>query len=264
MNRRIDLFHARTVLSVLLVPGLAALAMGCSSDSSTETATTNSDPKTSTSATGATTTSPAVGEDMRTKRYCEVLQVQITNGNGVADVFNTYPLNECPEDKWKALDPVAIAKDAKVTIATLNGPRYWLMNHIEKAGGAKDLPIKDFGGMEMYRQASVDVGPIVDAQKPYVTHAVDRKTVFVFNAGETVYELTGADGTKYVMQSWSQQKDPTLEEAGLETLGTKLTPPSGWKYAARKLTEELRVDTTQAPAHVLQDDFANSYSQIPG
>lgn len=264
MNRRIELTRTRTALLLVLLTGLAALAMGCSS-SSNGTSTTTAAKNESTTTTASTSTSgPAADMDMRTKRYCEVLLVQITNGNGVADVYNTYPLNECPEDKWKALDPAAIAKEANATVATLNGPRFWLMNHIDKAGGAKDLPIKDFGGLEMYRQASVDVGPIADAQKPYVTHAVDRKTVFAFNAGETVYELTGPDGTRYVMQSWSQQKDAALDEAGLATLGSKLTLPTGWKYEALTLSEDLRIDTTNEPARVLQDDFANSYSQIPG
>jgi hypothetical protein len=105
---------------------------------------------------------------------------------------------------------------------------------------------------------------LAEAAKHYTIHNVDRETVFTFDAGRTVYELTAADGTKYVMQSWSQETDPNLAEAGLTTLASRLHPPAGWIYAPRKLTKPLRVVTTSADAKVLQDDFGNSYSLETG
>ena len=59
------------------------------------------------------------------------------------------------------------------------------------------------------------------------------------------------------MQSWSQQVDPTLEEADLAALGARLQLPAGWSYAARKLTAPLRVVTTSTTAKVLQDELKN-------
>ena len=200
---------------------------------------------------------------MRAKRYCEVLLLEVADGSAVADVYNTFPLNDCPEASWAALDAGAIAKEQDVTLARLNGPRYWLMDHVEKQGGTKALPLESFGGLEMYRQASVDVGPIAQAGKPYTAHAVDRKTVFAFDAGQQVYELTDPDGTRYVMQSWSQQVDPTLVEGDLAGLATRLRLPAGWSFRARTLTKPLRVVTTSSAAKVLQDDLENSYSQLP-
>ena len=88
--------------------------------------------------------------------------------------------------------------------------------------------------------------------------------MFTFDAGQTVYELTGPDGAKYVMQSWSQQIDPMLGESDLVGLSARLQLPSGWTYGARKLTVPLRVVTTTANAVVVQDDLRNSYSLETG
>jgi len=66
----------------------------------------------------------------------------------------------------------------------------------------------------------------------------------------------------YVMQSGSQQVDPTLEESDLSGLGERLELPDGWTFRSLTLTEELRVETVEADAVVLQDDLRNSYSKV--
>jgi hypothetical protein len=232
------------------------LLAGCSSGDDAASGSSTTAPTT----TSPSTTKPAEAS-MRGKRYCEVLLVQPSAGKVTADVYNSYPLNDCPEAQWSALDAKAIATAAGVPVALLNGPRFWLMDRVKKEGGAADLPKKDFGGIEMYRQASVEVSSMADAAVPYRPQSVDRKAVFTFDAGQTVYELTAADGTKYVMQTWSQQKDPSLVESGLASLASRLQLPAGWSYAARKLDAPLVVDTGSQTAKVLQDDLGNSYSQ---
>ena len=157
------------------------------------------------------------------------------------------------------MDAGAIARENTMLIALLNGPRYWLMDTIEKNVAGAELR-KSFGGMEMIQRATVVVGNPIEASKPYTVNSVDRQTVFSFEKGRTVYELTGADGAKYVMQSWSQQIEPTLTEADLATLASRLHLPAGWSYAARTLTAPLRVVTTSTTAKVLQDDLKNTYS----
>ncbi len=233
---------------------LAAGACGSSSGTASSAAT---DPSPTTPATiGATT--------MRGERYCEVLLVNPHDGVISADVYNSYPLNTCPADQWEALDPAALAAEHNAVLAVLNGPRYWLMDEIQKAGDVADLPRATFGGIEMFRQASVEVGDLKAASTPYVAHAVDRRTVFTFAEGQSVYELVDPAGNVYVMQTWSQQKDPTLAEADLAGLAPRLTLPEGWTYRTRTLDAPLVVDTTKASAQVLQDDFGNSYCLVVG
>ena len=74
--------------------------------------------------------------------------------------------------------------------------------------------------------------------------------------------LTSADGRRFVMQSWSQQRDPALSESDLADLGPRLELPAGWTYESVKLDEDLVVGADRSVAEVLQDNLLNSYSLI--
>ena len=192
------------------------------------------------------------------KRYGEVLLVTPGEAGPQATVYNSYPLNDCPAELWSALDPQAIAAENGVAAALLNGPRYWLMNSIEKEPQGPQIT-KNFGGIEMIQQATVLLSSM-NPPAPYTVNEVSRHTVFVFNAGEEVYELIDPDGQRWVMQTWSQVADPNLSRADLPGLAGRLNLPDGWSYEPRVLTETLRVDTRTRRAHVTQDDLTNSYS----
>ncbi|GJO49536.1 hypothetical protein NJB1604_33900 [Mycobacterium marinum] len=200
---------------------------------------------------------PEQVEDLSGKRYGEVLLVEIDESGPQATVYNSFPLNDCPAELWSALDAQALAAENGVAAALLNGPRYWLMNSIEKE--PQGLPeTKSFGGIEMLKQATVQMSSMSPA--PYTVNRVNRHTVFVFNAGAEIYELIDPGGQRWVMQTWSQVVDPNLARADLPGLAARLDLPEGWSYEPRVLAETLRVDTTDRPAHVTQDDLSNSYS----
>ncbi|MFZ1176637.1 MAG: hypothetical protein WAO15_10310 [Mycobacterium sp.] len=196
--------------------------------------------------------------DLAGKRYGEVLLVEVGESGPQATVYNSFPLNDCPAELWSALDPQAIATENGAAAALLNGPRYWLMNRIEKEPQGSQVT-KTFGGIEMIKQATVALSSMNPA--PYTVNEVSRNTVFVFNAGEEVYELIDTDGQRWIMQTWSQVADPNLSRADLPGLASRLELPEGWTYRPRVLTSELRVDTRTQPAHVLQDNVTNSYSR---
>ena len=236
----------RSAVIALAVIGLAT-ANACSSNSSSQTP--------STSSTVATA-------DMRDLRYCEVLLVSLSGTEPIASVYNTYPLNDCPEDTWATLDPQALATQFGANVAMLNGPRHWMINRVEKVGGSTNEKA-DFGGIEMYKQATVPIGSLVDQARPYSPYPVSRSTIFTYNTGTEIFELTSPDGSVFVMQSFSQQKDPTLTLASLPSLADKLELPAGWKFGSRMLAEDLNIVTVKNPAQVLQDNLGNSYSMIP-
>ena len=196
---------------------------------------------------------------MSGKRYGEVLLVTRGEAGPQANVYNSFPLNDCPAELWSALDAQAIATENGAAAALLNGPRYWLMNSIEKQQQGPEIR-KTFGGIEMILQATVLLSSMDPA--PYTTNKVTRHTVFVFNAGEEVYELQDPHGHRWVMQTWSQVVDPELSRADLPKLGDRLKLPDGWSYRPQVLTEQLRVDTTSRAAQVTQDDLTNSYSLV--
>src|ERR1700751_2688239 len=115
--------------------------------------------------------------DVFGKRYGEVLLVGLTESGPEATVFNSFPLNDCPQELWSKLDPQVIASENDAAAALLNGPRYWLMSTIEKvATGTPET--KTFGGIEMLRQATVQLSSMNPA--PYTVNKVSRNTVFVF------------------------------------------------------------------------------------
>jgi hypothetical protein len=232
---------------VIVAIAILALASSCSSGSSSQTPTTS------------TTAGRA---DMRDLRYCEVLLVSLSDSQPIASVYNTYPLNECPEGKWAELDPKALATQFGATVAMLNGPRHWMINSVEKIGTASNEKA-DFGGIEMYKQATVPIGSLVDQARSYSPYSVSRSAIFTYYAGTEIFELTSLDGSVFVMQSFSQQKDPSLTLALLPSLANKLELPAGWKFGSRMLTEDLKIVTVKNPAQVLQDNLGNSYSMIP-
>ena len=182
MNVRPAAFVRIAVLAATaasLVLGACGSSGSSATSSDTGKSTTTSRPKTQ------------AGTQLRGKRYCEVLLLHPAPAGITADVYNTFPINDCPEAQWKAMDPRAIAQENSMLAALLNGPRYWLMDAIEKNDTGAPVQ-KSFGGMEMIQRATVVVGNPVEASKPYVQNAVDRRTVFSFDKGRTVYELTTA------------------------------------------------------------------------
>ena len=210
----------------------------------------------------AASASNSVRDGMHAVRYCEIILLSGKEDGIHGEVFNTFPLNECPDDQWKAIDTVAIAKAEGVFFASSNGPRYWAMDSVMKSDASETYK-KTFGEIEMNHYASVFVGANPAAmQNPYTPRAVDRKAAFTFNAGTTVYMLRDAEGKTYVMQSWSQQVDPELVEDDLLTLGERLELPEGWTYDSKTLTQEFVVETRAEDAQVLSDDLRNSYSFV--
>jgi hypothetical protein len=60
--------------------------------------------------------------DVFGKRYGEVLLVRPGEAGPEATVFNSFPLNDCPQQLWSKLDTEAIARENDAQMV-LNGPR---------------------------------------------------------------------------------------------------------------------------------------------
>ena len=193
-------------------------------------------------------------------RYCEVLAVHGTFPNLLADVWNTYGLNNCPPGPWEALDEKAVATELGALAVRLNGPRYWLIDRasIRLAPGMGQ--IHSFGSLRMREIAQVQV-PItngVPGLAPYTETTVLRKNTFTWGQRRRIYELVSPDGSVYVMQAYSQIVDPALTLGALRGLGSRLQLPPGWSYRTRKLHHDLSLRTA-GEATVLQDELMNTY-----
>ncbi len=193
----------------------------------------------------------------RGSRYGEVLLVRRDGTTIEAEVWGTQGLSDCPAASWEALDPRVIRSETGALAVVLNGPRYWLPNLTMGSLAAKER--KQFGELEMRRLATLEIRPPLNSD-PYQERTVRRKTNFVFQKGEEIYELKSPNGAVYVMQSMSQIVDRDLKIAELSTLASGLTLPEGWTYEARTLDDNL-VLTAKGKAIVLQDDLRNTYQR---
>jgi hypothetical protein len=204
---------------------------------------------------------PESTKNLSGKRYGEVLLVTPGEVGPQAAVYNTFGLNDCPADLWSALDAKAIATENGAATALLDGPRYWLMNEIEKPTQGPRI-IKNFGGIDMVLESQTLLSAMNPA--PYTANQVHRHSVSTFDAGEEVYELCDPALRRWLMQTWSRIVDPDLSRSDLPGLGERLDLPSGWTYQSRTLTTPLSIDTTTHAAQVLRDDLTNSYSLLAG
>ncbi len=129
------------------------------------------------------------------------------------------------------------------------------------------VEVFDFGGIGMHKLATVQIAPgsLRDGRndRHYVENAVARTTVYVFDAGKDVYELTAPDGTRYVMQSYSPVIDPTLTAADLPALGSRLNLPKGWSFQVRQ-PELEGTPRINGEARVVLDDLENTYRRVEG
>ena len=197
--------------------------------------------------------------NLRGMRYGEVLLAYLGSETRV-EVYNSFPLNDCPDELWRALDAELIAKEFEATFALLNGPRYWLMDGIGKVQNVNPL-LRTFGGIDMRLVATLELDGDV-ARVSYKERHVNRGAVWYFDEGSAVHELTSPEGRTYVMQAYCTGVDPTLREDSLDQLGATLHLPTGWRYESRVLTSELVVDTTEHVATVLQDELENTYTLV--
>jgi len=266
---------ARRLIAVPAAAAVAALVLaGCGGDQTTTA------PPTSVSTDAAITEGPASEVDaaqraqpgtgqpgmpagsIRGERYCEFLLITPTGAGLVAEVYATFPLNNCPAEVWDAVDTVEVAASAAVPLAIANGPRYWLIDTVSRVT-TDDVVRRDLGGLAMNRYATVEIADRQLAEQRYTAQAVDRRAIMTFGAGSEIYVLVAPDGNEYAMQSFSQQVDSGLTEAALATLGGRLNLPIGWRYEVRVPDDDLVIDFGDQPARVLQDELQNSYSQIP-
>lgn len=201
---------------------------------------------------------------IRGARYCEVLPVFLQADQVEIQVWGTQGLSDCPAAAWEALDAATVQQQLGAFMVVMNGPRRWVLDDVTSF----TLPTAErrtFGSLEMRLLATLRFPVSQLGNAAYVPRTVARDTAFAFFAGSEIYELVGADGAVYVMQSFAQIVDPGLTEAALPGLGARLALPAGWRYQVRTLTAPLEVRATGA-ATVVQDDLQNTYQRhvVPG
>ena len=205
----------------------------------------------------------AVPADLRDFRYGEVIPVYKDGLALYGEVYNTMSLNDCPAKQWAGLDAKALSKAYGAVTVKLNGPRYWVMDRVETGGSMASRKYADFGGIQMKLLARVAIDPsqVSSGKALYLSSKVQRTTTYTYMAGKEVYELVSPAGEVWRMQSYSQTVDPRLSIGDLDTLGSRLKPPSGWKYRTWVLDADSMLKV-EGLAWVMQDELENSYQKV--
>ena len=137
---------------------------------------------------GEVIASPRLIDHMRGVRYGEIIPLFMRDGSLVADVYGTQLLNDCPQELWETLDPVAIAAELGALGAKLNGPRYWVLDGFGTKVAPVEPVLREFNGLLMRRIAQIDLGTQPQVAT-YLERRVDRGAVFFWDAGKPVFEL---------------------------------------------------------------------------
>jgi hypothetical protein len=209
---------------------------------------------------------------LRDARYCEVIPTVRTGDTITSSVYNSFGHSQCTGAEWDALTEQIVNQQFGSQSAQLNGPRHWVFDYVAQPGDqANDPRSYQFAGIagRTFTFGDIETGLRVelpttidqpDRERPYTVHEFPRNAVWTYQAGNSVHELTDPDGTTYVMESYSQEIDPTLSWEQLDALGDKLTLPQGWSYSSRPLTTDL-VLGNGGTAYLVQDNLDNTYQK---
>jgi len=197
--------------------------------------------------------------DFHDARYCEILVLTGEVPDATVTVFNTIGLNDCPPAKWEAIDAGALAQELGARAVILNGPRHFLMDSATGDPGR----VRSFDGLRMRKVATIPIRTADElVARAYSERTIERHNTWTWEAGRRVYELLAPDGSDYVMQSYSQIRDPQLSIGELRSLGDRLELPEGWRYRSRVLKRDLTL-VARGKATIVQDDLTNTYQRLP-
>jgi hypothetical protein len=163
---------------------------------------------------------------------------------------------------WKP-DPGTKAEEFGVDMVVPNTGRIWTFDHGECQYGYT----WDFGGAKMgHLGQMVAKDLIAHFEGPgYVPTLLTRLTRWTWEAGKEVFLLREPNGTVWVMQEYTRDKDPSLTISTLKDIGPKLkTLPKGWKFETKVLEKDLVADTTKSDgwASIIRDDLHNTYQAM--
>lgn len=216
------------------------------------------------SASSAWAEEPDPPHELRNYRYCEIIPFTLSPGTVTAHVYNTLGWNDCPAAEWDALTEQQVNLEFHSFASSLNGPRFWVIDHLRGADdSAGDAETFTFGGIKMSLRGMVEtpIGEPLVGEQFYVPNQVQRETRYTFHRDEQIFQLIDPQGRVYVMQSYAQIYDPGLTYSQLKNLGQKLDLPAGWTFRTRTFDYPTKI-TANGLAYVVNDDLAGSYQRM--
>jgi hypothetical protein len=208
-----------------------------------------------------TTGTQAYVEKARGYGQGEIFLMRNASDHLDALVYNTTGLNECPPDKFDAIDVDALAKETGSDAVWKNPRRHWMMDHLTIAlvGEPRDfqgLMFNFVARMQMPANFTPEAGG--QAALRYRPSQINRVSKYEFLAGNPVFLMRSPEGVTWVMQTYTNHMASDLTEADLPELGQRLDLAEGWRFKAKTLDRDLILDTNGL-AHIVADDLENMY-----
>ena len=200
-------------------------------------------------------------QNMRGFPFCEIgLITGTTQDNAIANLWNTTSACEPTPEQFDALHADTIARETGALRAWLNPVRHWVFDRLDVREAGDDRTFGSITGTWMGVTAATLTEEVLHGnyQPAYIQR--DNFT-FTYDKGSEVYVLDAPDGEMFVMQSFTKGMDPTLSEADLPHLYSRLDLPDDWGFRAVTLDQDLEVSSSSIDhlAHVVQDDLHNVY-----
>jgi len=194
-------------------------------------------------------------------QFCELCLITGTSeGNAIANIWNTTGVSQPGPEQLRALDGDAIARDHGALAAVIGPIRSWTFDRLDVAEAGGD---KTFGTITAAWMGAAEAAPVTGGGDwgAYQPAYIYRDAAMTFAAGTQVYVLDAPDGEVFVMESFTRHRDPALSEERLRHLGGRLQLPGGWGFRAETLDRDMEVSAAHHGdlAHVVHDDLHNTY-----
>jgi hypothetical protein len=180
-------------------------------------------------------------------------------------VYDTTGLNggdeshdSAPASFAQSLDPKRIAKQYQALSARIGPPYRWTIDWLaDRVGAVRSFDGLNAAWMGNSLAPSTAVSPKPVPPSPYHATLTARTLVQGFKKGSEVYLLDDPKGQTWVMVSYKDMPDQTIDK--LKSLDSVVKLPLGWKFRAVSLLNELVLEPKAGLAGVIQDDKGDLY-----
>jgi hypothetical protein len=166
--------------------------------------------------------------------------------------------DSAPASFAQNLDPKRIAKQYQALSARISPPYRWTIDWLaDRVGTVRSFDGLNAAWMGNSLAPAAAISPKPVPPSPYHATLTARTGVQGFKKGSEVYLLDDPKGQTWVMVSYKDMPDQTIDK--LSSLGSVVKPPPGWKFRAVSLPNELVLEPKAGLAGVIQDDKGDLY-----
>jgi hypothetical protein len=180
-------------------------------------------------------------------------------------VYDTTGLNggddsrdSAPASLTQNLDPKKIAKQYQALSARIEPPYHWTIDWLaDRVGIVRSFDALNAAWMGNSLAPSAAISAKPPPRVAYHPTSTARTAVAGFKKGSEIYLLDDSKGQTWVMVSYKDMPDMTIDK--LKSLGEVLKLPQGWKFRTAALSNELTLEPKAGSTGVIQDDKGNLY-----